>query len=318
MSSTRNIADGFSITGLLAESSRTRERYPVVEIDVSTIADHPANVAYSMGREAIRKLAASIAESGLTDIPLVRKMADGSWQMISGHRRKAAFALLAESDPAYAKMPCRIIEKISDEEAITLLHTANYFVRALTVSERAAATSALGLEVKRLRETDDSYRGRRTEDIKAEIIESQTGRKVSGKTIQREERMAQKIEASLSPKWAREANAGNLSLEAVDTLAEMPQAKQAELYDAKSRGCVSKRQLSEYVKECTSAKRNADARLSKAANLITSYLENPPRNVSSLDLSELEKIAALTARFGGKGKRYAPDAHGALGAKSSK
>lgn len=318
MSSARNIADGFSITGLLDESSRTRERYPVVEIDVSTIADHPANVAYSMDREAIRKLAASIAKSGLTDIPLVRKMADGSWQMISGHRRKAAFALLAESDPAYAKMPCRIIERISDEEAITLLHTANYFVRALTVSERAAATSALGLEVKRLRETDDSYRGRRTEDIKAEIIESQTGRKVSGKTIQREERMARKIESSLSPEWASEANAGNLSSEAVDALAEMPQAKQAELYDAKSRGCVTKRQLSDYVKEQTSGTRTADSRLAKAGNLIASYLENPPRNVSSLDLSELERIAALTARFGGKGKRHAPDAHGALGAKSSK
>ena len=85
MSSARNVAEGFSITGLLDESSKTRERYPVVEIDVSTIADHPANVAYSMDREAIRKLAASIAESGLTDIPLVRKMAE-ALGMMSGQQ----------------------------------------------------------------------------------------------------------------------------------------------------------------------------------------------------------------------------------------
>lgn len=318
MSSARNIAEGFSITGLLDESSKTRERYPVVEIDVSAIADHPANVAYSMDRESIRKLAASIAENGLTDIPLVRKMADGSWQMVSGHRRKAAFALLAQSDLAYAKMPCRVIEKISDEHAITLLHTANYFVRALTVSERAAATSALGLEVKRLRETDESYRGKRTEDIKAEIIESQTGRKVSGKTIQREERMARKIQSSLSPEWAHEANAGNLTSEAIDTLADMPQQKQAELYDAKSRGCVTKRQLSDYIKESTEVERNADQRLEKATNLIASYLENPPRLISDRDLFALEKIAALTARFDGKGKRHAPAPQKASGAKSSK
>lgn len=318
MSSSRNVAEGFSITGLLDESSRTRERYPIVEIDVAAIADHPENVVYSMDGEAIRKLAASIAENGLTDIPLVRKMADGSWQMISGHRRKAAFALLAKADSAYEKMPCRVIEKIDDEQAITLLHTANYFVRALTVSERAAATSALGIEVKRLRESDNSYRGRRTEDIKAEIIERQTGRKVSGKTIQREERMAKKIESSLSPEWAREANAGNLTSEAVDTLAEMPKRRQAELYDAKSRGCVTKRQLSDYIKESTSVKRAADQRLEKAVNLIASYLEDPPRRINDRDLFALEKIAALTARFGGKGKRHAPVAQKASGAKSSK
>ena len=50
MSSPREVAAGFSITGLLDQSSKTRERYPVVEIDVRTIADHPANVTYSMDR----------------------------------------------------------------------------------------------------------------------------------------------------------------------------------------------------------------------------------------------------------------------------
>ena len=105
MSSPRDVAAGFSITGLLDQSSKTRERYPVVEIDVRTIADHPANVTYSMDRESIRKLALSIAENGLTDIPLVRKMGDGSWQMISGHRRKAAYKLLSREDPSYEKMP---------------------------------------------------------------------------------------------------------------------------------------------------------------------------------------------------------------------
>lgn len=37
MSSPSDIASGFSISGLLDESSKTRERYPVVEIDVSSI-----------------------------------------------------------------------------------------------------------------------------------------------------------------------------------------------------------------------------------------------------------------------------------------
>ena len=36
-----------------------------------------------------------------------------------------------------------MIEGIDDERAVTLLHAANYFTRALTVTERAAATEAL-------------------------------------------------------------------------------------------------------------------------------------------------------------------------------
>ena len=103
MSSTRDVAAGFSITGLLDQSSKIRDRYPVVEIEVSAIADHPANVAYSMDDDGIRKLAAPIAKNGLTDIPLVRKMADGSWQMISEHWRKAAF----RSAPARTASPTR-------------------------------------------------------------------------------------------------------------------------------------------------------------------------------------------------------------------
>ena len=90
-----DIARRFSLAGVLDENARAREKYPIVELDVASIADHPDNGAYSMDGDAIRSLADSIRRDGLTDIPLVRRMEDGSFQMISGHRRKAAFALLA-------------------------------------------------------------------------------------------------------------------------------------------------------------------------------------------------------------------------------
>ena len=219
MSSPSQVAAGFTITGLLDGASRTRGRYPVSEIAVADIADHPANAAYSMDPTGIAELAESIREDGLTDLPLVRKVGDGSWQMVSGHRRKAAYALLAKDDPAYEKMPCRVIEGIDDERAVTLLHAANYFTRALTVTERAAATEALRGDAVRLRSEDPSLSGMRVDDVKAAIIERQTGRKVSGKTIAREERLARRIAEDLSPEWAAEADRGNLSAEAVRTLA---------------------------------------------------------------------------------------------------
>ncbi len=190
MSSPSQVAAGFTITGLLDGASRTRGRYPVSEIAVADIADHPANAAYSMDPAGIAELAESIRQDGLTDLPLVRKVGDGSWQMVSGHRRKAAYALLAKDDPAYERMPCRVIEGIDDERAVTLLHAANYFTRALTVTERAAATEALRGDAVRLRSEDPSLSGMRVDDVKAAIIERQTGRKVSGKTIAREEEAA--------------------------------------------------------------------------------------------------------------------------------
>ena len=71
-----------------------------------------------------------------------------------------------------------------------LLHTANFFTRSLTVTERAAATKALGIQVEQMRANDPTLTGMRTEDVKARIVEEMTGRKVSGKTIKREKALS--------------------------------------------------------------------------------------------------------------------------------
>lgn len=193
MSSAKDIAKGFTISGLLDDASRTRKSYPVFEIDLAAIEDHPGNSVYSMDETAIAKLAESIRERGLTDLPLVRKLESGAYQMVSGHRRKAAYTLLAAADPAFEKLPCRVIEGVTDEESVMLLHAANYFTRSLTLTERAAATRALGVEVERRRAKDDTLTGVRTEDVKAAILQEQTGRKVSGKTIKRQEALAEQL-----------------------------------------------------------------------------------------------------------------------------
>ena len=178
MSSASDVAAGFSISGLLDAGAKTRSKYPVAELDINAIEDNPENAVYSMDEASIEALAASIEKDGLTDLPLVRKLTDGRWQLISGHRRRAAFRLLAAKNPAYRKMGCRIVEGITDEQAVSMLHAANYFVRELTVAERAAATRALGAQVQNMRDADPALSGVRTEDIKASIIEKQTGRKV--------------------------------------------------------------------------------------------------------------------------------------------
>lgn len=232
MASVSDIARGFTISGLIDADARTRERFRVSEIPVSEIEDHPANVAYSMDEDGIRELAESIRRDGITDLPLVRRLAHGGYQMISGHRRKAAYAMLAEADPAFGKLPCRVVDEMSDDDALVLLHTANYFTRELNVLERAEASRALGAEVAKMRKADPSLKGVRTEDVKAAIISAHTGRKVSGKTVQRQERTARLVEEKLVPEWRDEAVAGNLADADIERLSRMDPDEQRRLFEA--------------------------------------------------------------------------------------
>ena len=202
-----------------------------------------------------------------------------------------------KDDPAYERMPCRVIEGIDDERAVTLLHAANYFTRALTVTERAAATEALRGDAVRLRSEDPSLSGMRVDDVKAAIIERQTGRKVSGKTIAREERLARRIAEDLSPEWASEADRGNLSAEAVRSLAGMPKERQAEMHAAMEPWRRTKRELSDYVRSESKTQAGPDGRIAKAARLVADFLESPPESPSPADLSLLREMALMTAPY---------------------
>lgn len=258
MASVSDIAKGFTISGLIDADARTRERFRIVEIPVAEIADHPANVTYSMDEDGIRDLAASIRKDGITDLPLVRRLADGGYQMISGHRRKAAYRMLSEDDPAFEKLPCRVVDGMADDDALVLLHTANYFTRELNVLERAEASRALGTEVAEMRKSDPSLKGVRTEDIKAAIISAHTGKKVSGKTVQRQERTARLVEKRLVPEWKHEAVAGNLTDADIERLSKLDADEQRRLFAAGERPGASRENALE------GALRKAAAQLSKA------------------------------------------------------
>lgn len=277
------VARRFSLAGVLDENARAREKYPIAEVDAGEISSHPGNAAYSMDESAIRSLADSIRRDGLTDIPLVRRLDDGSLQMISGHRRKAAFELLAKEDEAFSKMPCRIVEGISDEEALTLLHTANYFTRELTVMERARATQALGIEVRRLREADPSLKGVRSSNLKAAIIKAQTGRDIAPRTIEHHERLARVVEKDLEPEWRRRAEGGELSDADIQRLAKMGRAAQAELAAA----VPAEQPIGTSIKEAALAPRGTRAeRRAPAAKPGAQTLRSDPSGL-------LSKAAAL-------------------------
>ncbi|MDY6111843.1 MAG: ParB/RepB/Spo0J family partition protein [Ellagibacter isourolithinifaciens] len=290
--SAMEVANGFSISGLLDASAQTANRFPVKEIPLDDISEHPGNVAYSMDEEGIARLAESIERDGLTDLPLVRRLQGGGFQMISGHRRMAAFRLLSKQGPSYSKIPCRIASDISDEQALTLLHTANFFTRSLTVTERAAATKALGIQVEQMRATDPTVAGMRTEDVKARIVEEMTGRKVSGKTIKREEALADKV-AKLIPEWREVADSGELSAKAIDALERSGEATQRSAFDKWAESPRTKAATTELVASMTASEPVADKRLVSAEKALRRFVANLPKNPSAADSEAIDRIAEL-------------------------
>lgn len=307
--SAMEVANGFSISGLLDASAQTANRFPVKEIPLDDISEHPGNVAYSMDEEGIARLAESIERDGLTDLPLVRRLQGGGFQMISGHRRMAAFKLLAQQGPSYSKLPCRVIAGISDEQALVLLHTANFFTRALTVTERAAATKALGIQVEQMRATDPTVAGMRTEDVKARIVEEMTGRKVSGKTIKREEALADKV-AKLIPEWREVADSGELSAKAIDVLEKSGEATQRSAFDKWAESPRTKAATTELVASMTASEPAADKRLESAEKALRRFVANLPKKPSAADSEAIDRIAEL-ARQAANAVSGFTDAHGA-------
>ena len=295
----RATASGFTISGLLDKNAATRSDYPIERIPVDEIADHPENTAYSMDDAGIAQLAKSIEKEGLTDLPLVRKLDDGGWQMVSGHRRKAAYAMLAEEDERYAQIPCRIIRGISDEQSVMLLHAANYFVRNLTVTERAAASRALGMEVERMRVENPELSGMRTEDIKAAIISEQTGRKVSGKTIQRQESLARKIEEDLVAGWREAALSDSLSADAVNALAKMEPDEQERLFSW-WKELLRKATSESSAKPRQEEEQKPSAPLGSALRALRRYESKALGEPSELDRQALEDIAGMADRLLGR------------------
>lgn len=307
--SAADVAGGFSISGLLDAGARTAGRFPVREIPLSDIQEHPGNIAYSMDAEGIESLAKSIERDGLTDLPLVRRLQGGGFQMISGHRRMAAYRLLAQKDPSYSELPCRIVSGITDEQALVLLHTANFFTRSLTVTERAAATRALGIQVERMREEDPSLAGMRTEDVKARIVEEMTGRKVSGRTIKREEALADKV-AKLVPEWRDVADSGGLSARAIEALGKSDDSTQRKAFAKWEQSSLGKAETTELVISMASPEPVADKRLASAERALARFVAKPARSLSAADSETISRIAEL-ARQAADAASGLAGAHGA-------
>lgn len=109
------------------------KRDSVQDIPISQISDFPEHPFKVKQDEAMLEMAESVRQYGVLVPGLVRQLADGSYQMVSGHRRKLASELAGRDT-----IPC-IVRDLTDDEAVIIMVDSNLQREKVLPSEKAFA-----------------------------------------------------------------------------------------------------------------------------------------------------------------------------------
>lgn len=145
----------------------------VEEIDISKISDFPDHPFKVNNDEKMKEMVKSVKEYGVIMPVIVRPKEDGTYEMISGHRRKRA------SELAGIKQIKCIVKDLSDDEATILMVDSNIQREEILPSEKAFAYK-LKLEAMK-------HQGK-----KVDLEENETSRPMDGK-LESAEIMGQEI-----------------------------------------------------------------------------------------------------------------------------
>ena len=115
------------------EERDNAQRSYVTDLSTTEISDFPNHPFKVRMDESMTEMVSSVKERGVLSPVLVRPMPDGSYQMVSGHRRKRA-AELAE----LPTVPC-IVRELTDDEAIIIMVDSNLQREQVLPSEKAFA-----------------------------------------------------------------------------------------------------------------------------------------------------------------------------------
>lgn len=109
------------------------KRDSVQDIPISQISDFPEHPFKVKQDEAMLEMAESVRQYGVLVPGLVRQLEDGSYQMVSGHRRKLASELAGRDT-----IPC-IVRVLTDDEAVIIMVDSNLQRERVLPSEKAFA-----------------------------------------------------------------------------------------------------------------------------------------------------------------------------------
>ena len=154
------------------EERDNAQRSYVIDLPAAEISDFPDHPFKVRMDEEMEQMVESVRERGVLSPVLVRPMPDGSYQMVSGHRRKLASELAG-----LPSLPC-IVRELTDDEAIIIMVDSNLQRERVLPSEKAFAYKMKLDAMKRQGERTDltcaptahKLKGVKSRDIVAEQV----------------------------------------------------------------------------------------------------------------------------------------------------
>ena len=140
------------------------KRDSVQDIPISQISDFPEHPFKVKQDEAMLEMAESVRQYGVLVPGLVRQLEDGSYQMVSGHRRKLSSELAGRDT-----IPC-IVRALTDDEAVIIMVDSNLQRERVLPSEKAFAYK-MKLDAMR-----------RQQGARTDLTSAPVGQKFDGKT----------------------------------------------------------------------------------------------------------------------------------------
>lgn len=115
------------------EQRDAAKRDVVLDLPLDQIGDFPNHPFKVRQDEAMMEMMESVRQYGVLVPGLVRQLEDGSYQMVSGHRRKLASELAGRDT-----IPC-IVRDLTDDEAVIIMVDSNLQRERVLPSEKAFA-----------------------------------------------------------------------------------------------------------------------------------------------------------------------------------
>lgn len=199
------------------------KRDSVQDIPNSQISDFPEHPFKVKQDEAMLEMAESVRQYGVLVPGLVRQLEDGSYQMVSGHRRKLASELAGRDT-----IPC-IVRDLTDDEAVIIMVDSNLQRERVLPSEKAFAYKMKLDAMRRQGQRTDLTSRPMVEKLESvEKMGRDTGE--SGRQIQRYIRLT-----NLIPEILDMVDDGRIAFRPAVELSYLTEQEQSALYDTMGR-----------------------------------------------------------------------------------
>ena len=204
------------------------KRDSVQDIPISQISDFPEHPFKVKQDEAMLEMAESVRQYGVLVPGLVRQLEDGSYQMVSGHRRKLASELAGRDT-----IPC-IVRDLTDDEAVIIMVDSNLQRERVLPSEKAFAYK-MKLDAMR-------RQGQRTDLTSTPVVEKLKGKdalssaivgKTSGDSYEQVRRFIRLT--NLIPEILDMVDDGRIAFRPAVELSYLAEQEQCTLYDTMGR-----------------------------------------------------------------------------------